>query len=391
MKEKGLKITVNNILLVLFCLYFILKPIYIFDSGLPQIADFILVTLYTIMFFSSKDYVVEKNERTIINKKFQIAFIFLIWVFLINILWAIQLSSVSILKPTIFYLFNILAMHITKELYYRNGKQIILKISKYVMYSCLIQFILSFTLPKSMLRSTVFFNNPNQLGLYALIVLTYIIILKDNYKPIYFIIGIVCSCYLILISLSKAAIIGAIALMTIFLIKLLKKNIYKIIFAFCVITFVILGGFDYAYSKIQKVEVMNVAINRINLKNMSQENDSNLIDGRGYGRIKEIGYKVIYGVGEGEFYRFQYLNGVEVHSGFASIICYYGIIGFALLLLFIFKVIPFGESKYLYMSGVFLYALTHQIWRNTLIWMLFIVMLVISKSNTRGKPDEKNL
>ena len=108
------------------------------------------------------------------------------------------------------------------------------------------------------------------------------------------------------------------------------------------------------------------------------ENDSSLSTGRGYSRVWEIGYHFLWGKGEGAYYRFQIMTGLEVHSTFVNILVSYGLIGFAAYVYLIMKpMLHKGETvrNLACFSGLFLYFFTHNGIRNTLLWILLAVVL----------------
>ncbi len=376
---------IEKVVLTLLFLYFALKPIYIFKSGMPQIADFCLVFVFLLLITHKKTYTVNKEQITKINKIIKCFYPFLIWIVIISFFWTLILSKFSLMKPILFYLFNLMSIYIIKELYFIYNKEIIYKITKYVSLSCIIQFILSLIFYAGSGRATVLFNNPNQLGFYALLCCTYIISLEDYSNKKMFFVSLLSSVYLVLISLSKAAIIGSFGLLFVYFVFKLKNKVLKFLMVI-ILFFIFLLGYDRViYNSLNNVPLFHSVIYKI--ENMNNENDSSLSTGRGYDRLKEIGIEIIYGVGEGDFYRFSTLSGYEIHSGYASIICYYGLIGFILLLYFVFKLLSNNPKFYLLLFGVFLYGFTHQIWRNTFLWILLFIMCVYNKKN--GDYDER--
>lgn len=380
----------GNIVLFFLFIYYIFKPIYLFESGMPQVADYFLILICIYLFFNKNDKknLIETNEKKIINYKYRTIYLFVAWIILISLISSFVLESISLLKPSLFYIFNALAVWMAKELYYKFGDIFIKKSLDYISIGCFIQMIISIFLTISSDRANLLFNNPNQLGLYSLICLTFILYFSTKYKiKLLYYISIVSTTYLILISLSKAAIIGALMLITIKIIIEAKKSIIKFFILMCTITFFVTGLFNSFISYIDNIDIINSAMYRI--ENIEKENDSNLRTGRGYDRLLEIRYNMIWGVGEGEFNRFDSLKGKEIHSAYASIICYYGIIGLLLLLFFLYKSHVFYYKNLIYYIGIFAYGITHQIWRNTLLWLFIeITCIVICHKQAQDKRRE---
>ena len=113
--------------------------------------------------------------------------------------------------------------------------------------------------------------------------------------------------------------------------------------------------------------------------NLSAERDSALGTGRGYDRIREMGIHFLWGMGEGAYGRFQTMSGREVHSTFASLLVSYGLFGLLGYLVLFFK--GFVNKRSLLrnlsiMSGIFLYQLSHNGIRNTLLWLVIVLLLL---------------
>lgn len=380
--------TYESLLKILLFLYIVLKPIYILPSGLPQISDFVLLLLFILLLFNhEKRIAADIDIRRAIKKIIP----FIIWVAVINILWAIRLQSSELLRPILFYVFNYISMITIYKVYLVLGDSIYKHIAIYMSISLIIQFMFVILMPSSSIRVTGFFNNPNQLGLYALVAITILLFFKDKLNKIRYLpyIAILCSIYIILVSLSKAAILGMIALFVLTFVFNNKKKLINIIVVIAAVLVIATGLGDTLYEKICSIPIIKTAATKI--ERMSNESDSNLGTGRGYDRLKEIGLNIIEGVGEGDFNRFDTLSGSEIHSAYASILCYYGILGFSLLLLFILGALGKNYSNYVLLSGILLYGMTHQIWRNTLIWMLIALIIILNRRRKASQDENKEL
>ncbi len=374
----------EGLLKTLVSFYLVLKPIYLFPSGLPQISDFILVLLFILLLFKhekkfSLDYNVKKKIKRVIP--------FILWVVLINTIWLIILQDFTLLRPITYYIFNYFSMVIIYKLYLVFGDSIYRHIATRISIGLIMQFILIILISGSSIRTTGLFNNPNQLGLYALITITILFFLKSEfgkYKYLFYI-AVLCAVCMIFFSLSKAAIIS---LIVFFLLTFILNNRNKILKCAVVMTVVLivasgLGGF--IYDKISEIPIIKAAT--IKIEKITEENDSDLGTGRGYDRLKESKYNIIEGVGEGGFDRFDTLKGLEIHSAYASILCYYGVIGFVLLSMFIIGALGKKYNNYSLISGILLFGITHQIWRNTLIWVLIVLIILFNHKRTQTEQN----
>src|SRR5690625_2585520 len=100
--------TYQRLLNFILAFYIILKPFYLWSSGLPQIADLLLVVFIVIAIFKIR------IPKTIGIPHFVfsiISILFLGYVVFINSIWFIVTGyELGLLKNTVFYVFNVLAM-----------------------------------------------------------------------------------------------------------------------------------------------------------------------------------------------------------------------------------------------------------------------------------------
>ena len=235
-------------------------------------------------------------------------------------------------------------------------------------------------------RSVGFFNNPNQLGYFSVIMLTVIALCKEEMKKSHIMIVFVLSFWAVLVSLSKAAIL-AYFVEIIVLVLFYQNNfsVKRIVFELVVILIVSLGVYLLFFSN-NSVIVSNPLLFEIRERiiNMSNENDSSLAYGRGYARVGEMASHIIWGTGEGAYDRFDIRHGVEVHSTFVSLLTCYGLIGLLGYLTLIKNAMGKGSAFWnslFVLSGLLLYSITHNGIRNTLFWILLALIYVNNKNN----------
>ena len=80
----------DKIVLLLFCLYIILKPFYFWSSGLPQISDGILLLLIIFYIIKNKFRISFFKESKIF---IYISLGFVLYVLFINIVWSLILNG----------------------------------------------------------------------------------------------------------------------------------------------------------------------------------------------------------------------------------------------------------------------------------------------------------
>lgn len=367
----------------LFVLALATKPFYLGQSGTLQLSDFLYVALFGLCSLDGV-YSFPSNKE----KKWTILFALIIFYqFFINLLWYTITSNIGqsderFLKFNLYYIFNFIVCLTIFQLFRIIGYKRLLKLyligTSLSVAVCYIGIILNY---QGNGREKGFFNNPNQLGYFALIIMTIFVVYCKNIKKTYRFVSIFLCLILNIISLSKASIIGAAVLLIVYVIisndERGTKSSITIIFMIALVT---IGIYLVLYSDNELfTNVYHIRAMRRRLFMMQSENDSNLGTGRGYDRLKEIGLLILTGVGEGAFTRFKAASGKELHSMYASTIVSYGLIGFAGYVS-LFKSALFSNNKRIFsilaFSGVLLYCITHNGVRNTLLWSLIAMMLL---------------
>jgi hypothetical protein len=371
----------------LVLVYFCLKPIYIFESGDVQPADIIMVFLFFLLFLlinrkgdMDTRYSMEASE---LKSIMILLIIFSGWTVMVNGIWFFSLAELTIIRPVLFYFFNFFAVAAFYMYYLMFGQRLFKVVKVSVIATLMIQIVIYFTFASNGGRATLAFNNPNQLGYFSLIALTFLLVLSEEKLNIFYIAAICISIWLSMLSLSKAAMISTIFMLIIYI--LFKKNSNKFIKYFLIT--VMLAAIFFIATRMEllaNIPVLNNAMTRI----AYLQNDDSLIYGRGYGRIFEMGLNFIWGMGEGAFHRFSYLSGSELHGTIAGTLVNYGLIGLVLFVVILWKGFLQHKIKYLdkalLIGGVLLYWFTHQGIRNSLFWILLAVFnLYINKCSYR--------
>ncbi len=378
-----MKIKIVNMHIFFLILYLMTKPLYILKDSPIQIADLILLINIVFLFLSYRRIIFSQPEKMFI--------LIIVYQLLINIfsyfMWSGEtVESFSLIKNNLYYIFNFLLMVYISTLSYFGDKKVIRGITKGLTLSMIV-ILVGLILNIGTSRNASFFNNPNQLGYYAILVITSTALLENIYTKFQKVICITISFLSILMCTSKAAIIAVVIFYIVYYgtkkklgMKKLKINIRKIIFVSCLF---VLGIIFVVKFKDILLGYTNVLLERLK---PIVEGNSNLGSGRGYDRVKEIGLSILWGVGEGAFYRFSIMNGNETHSSYATIIVSYGIIGFGFYIVFLKKII---REKYfeffIIFSGVFVYWISHNGLRSSLLWILLVLRYEIKKGENNDK------
>ncbi|MDM8533935.1 hypothetical protein QUF55_04430 [Clostridiaceae bacterium HSG29] len=370
--NRGNKMSVlDRAVLLLYSLYFILNPFYLWSSGLPQIADFFLVTGIVVYFVSFKFSIrFNKVSKPILL----IGLLFISWITIVN-LWSLSFTDdYDFLRSTAFYIYNFIIFIFIIALVNKYENQVYGITYKAILFSLTVELLVYLFVDQSSVRAIGSFNNPNQLGYYALLMLSYIIFLSKKIKvhAKWLIVGVLFSTILSLASLSKAAIIAHIGLLIFYVFsKSSNKTLKRKVVIFLVFLSIGVGVIYHTTDIIQSNSLISSVERRI--ASIGSDSDDNF-GARGYYRIFEHPEYWIFGAGEGDYSRFKHKN-IEFHSTIGNIQVSYGFIGSLLFSLFI--ILAMKNDKFENWNIIFflmLYGLTHNGIRNTLFWIILALM-----------------
>jgi hypothetical protein len=221
---------------------------------------------------------------------------------------------------------------------------------------------------RSSYRGTVFFNNPNQLGLHALVVASLMALIhrRINFGVIKVSIALTGCAYLALLSGSRAA-LGGIAV----LLFLLVFSNPRVIVATTVaaIGLLTVGG--------PVTRAIDVAQDRA-LED--RHPDQSFAEERGYDRMVQHPEYMLVGAGEGDVDRFRdrATTAGEIHSSFATMVFSYGIVGLALFVAFLWRVVRGAPLRSaLMLLPILVATLAHNGLRLTMLWVLLAIFLAL--------------
>ncbi|TJY33432.1 hypothetical protein [Pontimicrobium aquaticum] len=353
----------------IWAIYLIVFPFYAFESGNPQIAD----AFGAILIFGHISEIL-KNIKT--NRFTKSLFLFVVYTFIVNAVWMLILGEFEIIKNSIFYFYSFLMV------LFLVGKIEDVSFLKFTFKAITVALILQLVLwpfvESEGVRNQMFFNNPNQLGLWALCLLIITSVITEIIKPklLHSLIPLIIASFLIIISASRAALAGCLLFWMFYIIKSRK---YLILF----ITIVVIGSIFIGYN--YDLNLSNFTALEYNIERLQSESISSnrSLGGRGYDRIVNYPQYLFFGAGEGLYERFN--ETIELHSIFANVLFSYGIIGFSM---FIFAFSSLLKNKLtkiviILFLALAVFAMVHMSLRVPFFWMtcLFIVYLHKYKNN----------
>lgn len=363
---------VNRILVTLF---FIFKPIYFSESGKLQIADMMIILMIAINLLQIP--FIAKHKKILIPGSRFVASLaaFLLYACLVNLMWFYINGDKTFFLSFAYLSYNLVVIGFYYIVFILDKDGILKATLIGISISIIISTFMIIESGES--RAMGGFNNPNQLGYYYLVILCFLGIITVNKTKLSITKCsiMIISIYLVLISMSRAAILGLLIPAVYWLILRSKSLLQKAI-SLTLLTAIILLPIFVPKEMLQPKILRNII-----LRMERAEYDNNLLYGRGYARLFETGYHIIWGLGEGDYDSFVVAKGVEVHSTWATALISYGIIGFILFLnVFITAYSSLKErgsaSILIFWCGVGLYWLSHNGIRSTVFWMLFSISIL---------------
>ena len=360
-------------------MYIILFPFQYFEPGSIQIADFILIFGLIINY---------KKILILLYKNFFIEWkLFVIYCFFLSFIFFYIHNDFAFLKSPLNYLYCYLTVLLV-FIYIKTFNLINITFIA-ILLSSLLQSFLFFTKDHSEdFRIALFFNNPNQLAFYGIILNIFLFLffplINFRYKNIISIILFISNTFLILLSISQAGIIINILLIIIVSYKLILKSLIS--FMMFITCLLIIGTYFYNTQN-EFIPLLN-ASSRVEKEVDEGTGGDNGLEGRNYDRIIKFPQYLIFGAGEAKFTRFNKNFNLELHSALANILFSYGIIGFFLFMSIVIKAILYlNVDNFLFFICFMLFTIPHNMLRWPLFW---ITILIFYKFNDLKYENNKN-
>lgn len=363
--------------LVTWAIYLLLIPLYIFPSGLPQPGD-LLVLLVVPLALQRWNGKLGRDMRSTMRALIW----FTLWVCLVDVTWMFAMGSFGVSGPDaillfpLYYIYNALLFLAAIVLYRRHG-DLFLRVTVFaVTITVYAQVASSIALGWGGSRGTLFFNNPNQLGYYALLAATLIALTQRRLqlRLVTSSLTLVCCGILAVISASRAA-AGGVAVLLVFM---LFSN-PKILVAACLAGAAVVSGVGPVADAIEA--------SQDRVLNRGAHSDASFFQERGYDRIWRNQQYLVLGAGEGGLSRFDdtaYVKGMEIHSSAGTILFSYGIVGALLFLVFTWRLIRgAGARLVITLLPPLLYTGAHQGLRFTMLWVVLAVFVALKDDVAR--------
>ena len=371
----------SKALLWLWSLYPVLVPFYLMGkepnpgthkllSGVPQIADYYLAVVMGLVFLNLPFRLPRGSARVVGTFA-----AFVAYTGLVNFVWAARLEDLSLLKSTLFYLYDAV-LFVACLLLYQRYQDEFLKVTVYaVAVSVVVQALLSpLALQSDLSRQALFFNDENQLGYYCLLAATIFMLgtrrfaIPISYQAAFY----VALAYMAVLSQSRAALLG---LGVLLFVGLLERPLRL---------FALLGGFVALYL----VMTLDPAILGKTEERLVIAGEYDSPETRGYDRILNYPEHIVFGAGEGAYERFRSaLFASEIHSSYGTLLFCYGVFGTALFGMALFWIANADWRSALFMLPAFAYGSAHHGVRAAMFWLMLGVLCCMALHPPHSAPD----
>lgn len=372
----------SRILAFFWCVYIILSPFYIFESGLPQPADFLIILT---AFAGCGIYML---RHPLSPTPVFVALGGMVALFgLINTIYAQTYPDITFYYSSAYYCFNAFVFALTVFLCRNATDRFAPMTYRAILTAIVIQFLwlMLFDLHTDT-RPTGSFNNPNQLGYWALLSAACLVVIRYTQQQRFTLPDILCLAlcgFMVLESQSRAAIFGFIPILIPVFAGRRRISLLRVMFTILCFLTVIIGQMLHSDSLETRLNLLDTA------------SDPTMYTERGYDRLWENPAYLITGSGEGAYYRFMEevvtsgYSGLEIHSGLATLLFSYGLFGCVLFLTFLVLVFRHAPPMLLFtLAAIMAYGLTHQHVRFTGFWIYLGLVYGLSHYNNRKKSHD---
>ena len=369
-------------MIILFGLGVALSQFYVFPSGVPQPAHFLIAAsiIFSII-GKGKFFVWNKRDRGLSALYFLMAYMAAV-----NFSFALAYFSLDFILSTLYSIFGLVIFLQTRKIIAGNnfGTR---AVSVFAAAGLLILFGLALAGIgefKFFPRYNAFFNDPNQMAFWALCVAA-ILLVSMRSSRLCGVLIFTATIFIIIKSASRSGLVGFSFLLSGYMLSLFSKNRSSntanlIIFGlFSSLAIIILSYLVYSSNS----ESLSYIFDRVDSTDAIEQADI-----RGYTRLLENPEYLLLGAGQGLDTRFV-AQGNEIHSTPAGILFYYGIAGFSSFIVILYSVASGLRTyeKLIFFAPIF-YSFSTFGFRTPIFWVYLGVFYVVAIKN---RADRKTL
>ena len=348
-----------------------LSQIYILPSGNPQFGHwFGLISIGIAFFWLFPKFPVKNNSSIFL-------IYFSLYAFVLNAVWVIKLNDLSFLRDNFYILYNFLIfisllLLMPKHAFAERG--VIIGGVAGILFLLLV-WILGYGRYNSGLRYNGFFNDPNQMAFWVLCVSAICILLSKS--QVTRVVVLFLAVFLVTLTLSRSGLLGIVPLVLGGLLIVLSSfSLQKRLVMLAVIPVSVLALAYFGY-----FEFLIPLIDRFLTTDFATHGDI-----RGYTRILNYPEYLMFGAGKGLDWRFG--THYEIHSTWAGILFYYGVVGLGLVLFALYKIASrlTVAEKLLFLAPLAFGFATYG-FRTPIFWVFLAVFAHVSLSRRRFGPS----
>lgn len=380
MKPEGKTGSILQATLIAWLIYCIGSTVYVFDSGIPQPADYIvpiIVLVFLVLSIQSK----QAPWQSEYTPPIVFFLFFVIYAWAISLWRLFELQNYSIAVYPVFYTFNFILVICVLILGTAYREKFLELTSLTLIAALLLQVLYMLCIDdyRPGLRAKGLFNNPNQFGYFALLSLTVVLCSWwcNAVSRRVMLAGAILCLVAIGMSLSKAAVLGLGVYAIWFIYK--KPGLSFLFLIVLAIVVYLIRDTVFLHEIIRQFEY-----------DLSEQGDSSFA-ARGYYRMLDYPGYLFLGAAEGAYERFSADR--EFHSSLGTILFCYGLPGTLLFLAMLASVIKRNVLPGLFfIAPALIYGLAHQGLRFSMLWVMFAcvaIALQLKSNGTAGKQAGK--
>jgi hypothetical protein len=361
---------------VLWYAALVTAPLNVLPSGSVQPVDILLLVIIGLIIQKDRQ-LLERIPRGQLGGVITTVALLVGYALVVGTVWAALLANLTMVVAGLYYAFNATVFVVVLHRVRTAGHQFLRCLAVGTFLSASFQAILLFFAPSQAGRETLMFNNPNQLGYYALLITAIYAVSASRLRvpKIVTLLFLGATTALTAASLSKAALIG-IGMCIVFMIPRVKWALVAAIMA--AITFSLLPSVE---------ELSSTSVARRLMLIGSDSDDT--AEARGYGRILDHWQYAVLGAGEGALERFN--TSVEIHSTYGTLLFSYGVPGLTLFVLYIVGVKRCCDWRlFIWCLPALAYGVTHQGLRTTEFWILLALLCGIGVTWNNQRVSRTN-
>lgn len=354
--------------------FIFLSQFYILPSGNPQPGHWFGLFLIGMTFFLSFPKFSVKNNISIFLIYFSL------YAFSLNAAWVIKLSDLSFLRDNLFILYNFLIfaslLLLMRNHVFSERGTIIGGLAGLLFL--IVVWLLGYGRYNFGLRYNGFFNDPNQMAFWVLCVSAICILLGKS--QVTRVVILFLAVFLVALTLSRSGLLGIVplvlgwGLMAISRYSLQKKLVMLAVIPVSILALAYFDYFDFLIPLIERFQTTDFAAHG---------------DIRGYARLLNYPEYLFFGAGKGLDWRFG--TNLEIHSTWAALLFYYGVIGLGFVLFALYKIASrlTVAERLLFLSPL-VYGFATYGFRTPIFWVFLAVFAHVSLSRRRfGQPPFK--